>query len=45
MHHLFKLTVRTAVNMDLVGMAMQAVDGTKIQANATRDRTYDAKAL
>jgi transposase len=45
MHHLFKLTVRTAVNMDLVDMAIQAVDGTKIQANATRDRTYDTEAL
>ena len=45
MHHLFKLTVRTAVNMDLVDMAIQAIDGTKIQANAARDRTYDTKAL
>lgn len=45
MRHLFKLTVRTAVNMDLVDMAVQAVDGTKIQANAARERTYDAKGL
>lgn len=45
MRHLFKLTVRTAVSMNLVDMAMQAIDGTKIQANAARDRTYDAKAL
>jgi transposase len=45
MRHLFKLTVRTAVSMNLVDMAIQAVDGTKIQANAARDRTYDAKAL
>jgi transposase len=45
MRHLFKLTVRTAVNMDLVDMAVQAIDGTKLQANATKDRTYDAKGL
>jgi len=45
MRHLFKLTVRTAVSMDLVDMAVQAVDGTKIQANAARERTYDAKGL
>lgn len=45
MRHLFKLTVRTAVNMDLVDMAVQAVDGTKIQANAARERTYDARGL
>jgi len=45
MRHLFKLTVRTAVNMNLVDMAVQAVDGTKVQANAARDRTYDTKAL
>ena len=24
-------------------MAVQAIDGTKLQANATKDRTYDAK--
>lgn len=45
MRHLFKLTVRTAVSMDLVDLAIQAVDGTKISANAARDRTYDAKGL
>jgi transposase len=45
MRHLFKLTVRTAVKMDLVDMAVQAVDGTKLQANAAKDRTYDAKGL
>ena len=26
-------------------MAVQAEDGTKLQANATKDRTYDAKGL
>ena len=45
MRHLFKLTVRTAVNMDLVDMAVQAIDGTKLQANASKDRTYAAKGL
>ena len=45
MRHLFKLTVRTAVNMDLVDMAVQAIDGTKLQANAAKDRIYDAKGL
>ncbi len=45
MRHLFKLTVKTAVSMDLVDMAVQAVDGTKIQANAARERTYDAEGL
>jgi transposase len=45
MRHLFKLTVRTAVKMNLVDLAVQAVDGTKIQANAAKDRTYDAEGL
>jgi transposase len=45
MRHLFKLTVRTAVSMNLIDMAVQAVDGTKIQANAARERTYDTKGL
>lgn len=45
MRHLFKLTVKTAVKMDLVDLAVQAIDGTKIAANAAKDRTYDAKGL
>ncbi len=45
MRHLFKLTVKTAVKMDLVDMAVQAIDGTKIAGNAAKDRTYDAKGL
>ncbi len=45
MRRLFKLTVRTAVKMDLVDMAVQAIDGTKIAANASKYRTYDAKEL
>ena len=38
-------TVRTAVAMELVDLAVQAVDGTKVTANAARIRTYDAKRL
>lgn len=45
MRHLFKLTVRTAVKMDLLDLAVQAVDGTKVAANVDKDRTYDAKGL
>ena len=53
MRSLFKRTVRTAVTMKLVdpvsstgqALAVQAVDGTKVGANATRDRTYDAERL
>ena len=43
MRGLFKRTVRTAVAMELVDLAVQAVDGSKVAANATRDRTYDAE--
>ena len=45
MRSLFKRTVRTAVTMELVDLAVQAVDGTKMSASATRDRTYDADKL
>jgi transposase len=45
MRELFKLTVTTAVKMGLVDMAVQAVDGTKIAANAAKERTYDRKQL
>ena len=45
MRELFKRTVRTAVAMELVDLAVQAVDGTKVTANAARIRTYDAKRL
>ena len=40
MRSLFKRTVRTAVAMELVDLAVQAVDGTKVIANASRDRSY-----
>ena len=43
MRDLFKRTVRTALAMELVDLAVQAVDGSKVAANATRDRTYDAE--
>ncbi len=45
MRWFFKMTVRTALKMDLVDMAVQAVDGTKVGANAARERTCDAKGL
>lgn len=45
MRRLLKKTVRTAVVMGLVDLAVQAVDGTKIAANASKHRTYDAKEL
>ena len=34
MRELFKRTVRTAVAMELVDLAVQAVDGSKVAANA-----------
>ena len=45
MRNLFKRTVRTAFRMELVDLALQAVDGTKVRANAANNRTYDDKAL
>jgi hypothetical protein len=45
MRVLLKRTVRTAVAMGLVDLAVQAVDGTKVMANAAKDRTYDAAQL
>ena len=45
MRNLFKHTVRTAFRMELVDLAVQAVDGTKVRANAANNRTYDDKAL
>jgi transposase len=40
-----KYTVRTAVEVGLVDLAVQAVDGTKVLANAAGDQTYDATGL
>lgn len=45
MRRLFKHTVSTAINMGLVDLALQAIDGTKIEANASRHRTYDREGL
>lgn len=45
MRHLFKMTVKTALKMNLIDLAVQAVDGTKVAANASKERTYDAKGL
>ncbi len=45
MRGLLKRTVRTAVAMKLVDLAVQAVDGTKLSANASSKRSYDAEGL
>lgn len=45
MRTLLKFSVSTAVELGLVDLAVQAVDGTKIQGNASRQRTYDAAGL
>ena len=45
MRKLFEQTVRTAVAMELVDLAVQAVDGTKVVANASVNRSYDAEGL
>ena len=45
MRKLFERTVRTAVAMKLVDLAIQAVDGTKVVANASLNRIYDAEGL
>ena len=45
MRNLLNHTVRTAYTMKLVDLAFQAVDGTKVRANAANDRTYDDEAL
>ena len=42
MRKLFERTVRTAVAMELVDLAVQAVDGTKVSSNASVNRSYDA---
>ena len=45
MRKLFERTVSTAVTMELVDLAVQAVDGTKVAANASVNRSYDAEGL
>ncbi len=45
MRRLFERTVRTTVNLELVDLAVQAVDGTKVFSNASLNRSYDAAGL
>lgn len=45
MRLLLRRTVRTAVKAGLVDLALQAVDGTRVSANASPSRTYDAERL
>ena len=45
MRSLMKCTVGTAVEVGLVDLAIQAVDGTKVAASAAGDRTHDAAGL
>ena len=45
MRGLFQRTVRTAVALELVDLAVQAVDGTNVSANAALDRTYSEERL
>jgi transposase len=42
---LLKRSVQTAMRLDLVELAVQAVDGTKIGGNASRYRSYKQKEL
>ena len=42
---LFERTVHTAVTMKLLDLAVQAVDGTKVSANASVYRTHNAEEL
>ena len=45
MRSLFQRTVRTAVDLELVDLAVQAVDGTRVLANASLYRTRDVEEL
>jgi hypothetical protein len=45
MRSLLKHTVQTVIDVGLVDLAVQAVDGTKAAANAAGDQTYDAAKL
>jgi transposase len=45
MRALLRRTVRLAVRLGLVELAVQAVDGTRVMANAAKERTYDAQGL
>jgi transposase len=43
--HLFRQTVKVAGKMNLVGLVLQAIDGTKIQAACSGRQVWDEKAL
>lgn len=45
MRVLLQRTIQTAVRADLVDLALLAVDGTKVRANAAADRSLDGAAL
>ncbi len=45
MRRLLKCTVRVAVEVGLLDLAVQAVDGTKVAANAAGDQTCDSARL
>ena len=45
MRYLLTDTVRLAVRVGLVDLAIQAVDGTKVSGNAAKERSVDAKGL
>jgi transposase len=45
MRYLLTDTVRLAVRLGLVDLALQAVDGTKVAGNAAKERSYDGKGL
>lgn len=45
MRRLFKRTVRLAVKVGLIDLAVQAVDGTKVAANVSKGRTHDGAEL
>jgi transposase len=45
MRSLLTDTVRVAVRLGLVDLAIQAVDGTKVSGNAAKERSYDQKGL
>jgi transposase len=45
MRQLFRRTVRTAIKLNLVDLALQAVDGTKVVGNAAKDRTHDQSEM
>ena len=45
MRYLLTDTVRMAVRLGLVDLAIQAVDGTKVSGNAAKERSYDQQGL